>query len=445
MSIEAGCIIKSIRAREILDSRGNPTVEAEVRTSSGIKATASTPSGASTGKHEAIELRDTNDISRFLGRGVLRAVTNVNEKIASIIVGRCCDNQQELDRLMAEADGTENMGILGANATTAVSMACAKAAAKTRGIQLYEHISGLFNCTHNTKTVVTTPVPLMNIVNGGKHAGSELAIQEFMIAPVGARNFSEAVRMGTEIYHELKFILSTRMGKTAVNVGDEGGFAPALIKSAESVFSYISDAVEKRGYSLGRDVVFEIDCAASNFWNPDTEHYAIDGKSLNTGELLDYYCSLCDLYPIRIIEDPFREDDLDSFVQITSRLGGKTCIVGDDIFVSHNARVLEGIELGAANSIIIKINQVGSLTRAIEATRTASSRSWSIVASHRSGETTDDWLADFSVGIGSDGIKSGAPARGERTAKYNRIMQIEQSKSELSLPKMVFKSSGLLK
>jgi enolase len=429
MSIEAGNVIKSIMAREILDSRGNPTVEAEVHTSSGIRATASTPSGASTGKHEAIELRDTNDIGRFLGRGVLRAVTNVNEKIASIIVGRCCENQQELDILMSEADGTENMGILGANATTAVSMACAKAGAKIRGMQLYEYISELFNFTENTKNVITTPLPLMNIVNGGKHAASELAIQEYMIAPVGARNFSEAVRIGSEIYHELKFILSTRVGKTAVNVGDEGGFAPALIKSTETVFSYISDAVEKRGYRLGRDVVFGIDCAASNFWNHDREHYAIDGKSLNTGELLDYYCSLCDLYPIRIIEDPFREDDLDSFVQITSRLGGKICIVGDDIFVSHNMRVREGIELGAANSIIIKINQVGSLTRAIEATRTASSKSWRIVASHRSGETTDDWLADFSVGIGSDGIKSGAPARGERTAKYNRIMQIEQSKS----------------
>jgi enolase len=357
-------------------------------------------------------------------------------------VGRCCDNQEELDRLMSEADGTENMGILGANATTAVSMACAKAGAKIRGMQLYEYISELFNFTENTKNVITTPVPLMNIVNGGKHAASELAIQEYMIAPVGARNFSAAVRVGSEIYHELKFILSTRIGKTAINVGDEGGFAPALIKSTESVFSYISDAAKKRGYSLGSDIVFGI--AASNFWNPSTEHYAIDGKSLSTGELLDYYCSLCELYPIRIIEDPFREDDLDSFVQITSRLGGKTCIVGDDIFVSHNTRVREGIELGAANSIIIKINQVGSLTRAMEATRTASSRSWRIVASHRSGETTDDWLADFSVGIGSDGIKSGAPARGERTAKYNRIMQIEQSKSELSVPKMVFKSNSFL-
>jgi enolase len=291
---------------------------------------------------------------------------------------------------------------------------------------------------------MTTPVPLMNIVNGGKHVGSELAIQEFMIAPVGARNFSEAVRMGSEIY-QLKFILSTKIGKTAVNVGDEGGFVPALIKSMESVLSYISDAVKKRGYSLGRDVVFGIDCAASNFWNHDTEHYHIDGKSLDTGELLDYYRFLCELYPIRIIEDPFREDDLNSFVQITSKSGCKTCIVGDDIFVSHSARIREGIELGAANSVIIKVNQVGSLTGALEASRTASSKSWTIVASHRSGETTDDWLADFAVGIGSDGIKSGAPARGERAAKYNRIMQIEESKYELSLPKLVFKSNGFLK
>jgi enolase len=337
------------------------------------------------------------------------------------------------------------MSVLGANATTAVSMACAKAGAKVKGMPLYQYISEVFTSdTLKTKAIMSTPVPLMNIVNGGKHAGSELAIQEFMIAPVGARDFVEAVRMGSEIYHELKSILSTNLGKTAVNVGDEGGFVPTTIKSTESVLSYISDAVDRRGYNIGSDTVIGIDCAASNFWNPATENYTIDGKSLNRDELLDYYCSLCDRYPVRIIEDPFREDDLDSFRKITAKLGNKICLVGDDIFVTNNARIREGIELGAANSVVIKINQVGTLTAAIEAVRTASSKSWRIIASHRSGETNDDWLADFSVGIGSDGIKAGAPARGERIVKYNRLMQIEQLKNDSSLHNIAFKSNRLL-
>jgi enolase len=445
MSEGSGWIIKSINAREILDSRGYPTVEAEVCTNSGIRGTASTPSGASTGKHEALELRDTDNIKRFLGKGVLRAVTNVNEKIASILVGRCCNNQEEIDKLMVEFDGTESVSVLGANATTAVSMACARAAAKVKGMPLYQYISEVFTSdTLKTKAIMSTPVPLMNIVNGGKHAGSELAIQEFMIAPVGARDFGEAVRMGSEIYHELKSILSTNLGKTAVNVGDEGGFVPTAIKSTESVLSYISDAVNRLGYGIGSEVVIGIDCAASNFWNPTTADYAIDERSLNSGELLDYYFSLCDRYPIKIIEDPFREDDLDSFAQITTKLGKKARIVGDDIFVTNKTRVQEGIEIGAANSIIIKVNQVGTLTAAMETIRAASSNSWQIIASHRSGETNDDWLADFSVGIGADAIKAGAPARGERVVKYNRLMQIEQTKTDPSWFS-VFKSDSLLR
>jgi len=283
---------------------------------------------------------------------------------------------------------------------------------------------------------MTTPVPLMNIVNGGKHAGSELAIQEFMIAPVGAKDFTESVRMGSEIYHELASILSTKLGKTATNVGDEGGFVPTTIKSTESVLSYICDAVKRLGYGIGSEVVIGIDCAASNFWNPTTADYTIDEGSLTSGELLDYYFSLCERYPIKIIEDPFREDDLDSFVQITTKLGKKTRIVSDDIFVTNKTRVQEGIEKGAANSIIIKVNQV-------ETIRAAASNSWQIIASHRSGETNDDRLADFSVGIGADAVKAGAPARGERIVKYNRLMQIEQIRTDPSWFS-VFKSGSLL-
>jgi enolase 1/2/3 len=281
MSNAAECIIKSINAREIFDSRGYPTVEAKVCTNSGISAIASTPSVASTGKHEALELRDTDNIKRFLGRCVLKAVTNVNEKIASILVGRCCNNQEEVDKLMIEADGTENMSVLGANATTAVSIACAKAAAKARGKQLYQYLSEVFSsATKQTKTTLSTPVPLMNIVNGGKHTGSDLAIQEFMITPVGAKDFSEVARMGCEIYQELKFLLSTNLGKAAVNVGDEGGFAPTTIRSSESVLSYISDAIDRCGYNTGSDIVFGIDCAASNFWNFAKTYYTIDGKQV---------------------------------------------------------------------------------------------------------------------------------------------------------------------
>jgi enolase len=433
------CVIKSLIAREILDSRGNPTVEVKVYTESGITATASTPSGASTGKHEALEIRDLHDNKRFLGKGVLQAVYNINDKISSILVGRHCDNQQEIDQSMIEADGTENMHILGANATTAISIACAKAAAKTRGIPLYQYISELFS--PNSNRDITIPVPLMNIVNGGKHSGSGLAIQEFMIAPIGAKDLSQAVMMGSEIYHQLGSILSDSLGRSAINIGDEGGFAPATIKSTDSVLSYISDAISKCGYSLGSDILLGIDCAATNFWNPVLSEYLIDGKSLNSDKLLDYYISLCDHYPIRFIEDPFAEHDLSSFTKITAEIGNKICIVGDDIFVTNKKRVLEGTELSAANSIIIKVNQVGTLTEAMQAVMTASYKLWTIIASHRSGETNDDWLSDFSVGIGADGIKAGAPARGERVAKYNRLMEIEQMEPYSCNKMVTFKSN----
>lgn len=450
MESDSRCIIKTVRAREILDSRGNPTIEAEVYTDSGVRAIASSPSGASTGKNEALELRD-GDSKRFLGKGVLQAKTRIDEKISSILLGRSCDNQKEIDSLIIETDGTENMRVLGANATTAVSIACARAAAKAKSVQLYQHISDIFTGLIKGKKsvgtstvefptadpVITIPVPLMNIINGGKHAGSGLAIQEFMIAPVGAKDFSESIRMGSEIYHKLASILSDKFGISALNVGDEGGFAPT-IKDTESVLSFISDAVSECGYSVGTDIMLGIDCAANNFWNPVTSKYTIDGKSLRSDELLDYYISLCDRYPIRIIEDPFIEDDLDSFAKITGKIGKKTYVVGDDIFVTDKSRVQKGINEQVANSMIVKVNQIGTLTAAMEAVGAATSESWLIIASHRSGETNDDWLADFSVGINAGAIKAGAPARGERVAKYNRLMYIEQMNPKLSFYKPAF-------
>lgn len=431
--------IASIRGREILDSRGNPTVEAKVTTVSGVVAIASAPSGASTGRHEAIELRDLHK-QRYLGKGVLEAVRNVNEKISSVLVGRSCINQREIDMIMCEADKSQNFSLLGANATTAVSMACAKAAAEVEGLSLYQHISKLISGNANP----STPLPLMNIVNGGKHAGNGIAIQEFMIAPFRTTSISESIRIGSEIYHQLGIILSSNLGKSATNVGDEGGYSPT-VSSVEIILKFITNAVKECGYAMGNDIILGIDCAASNFWNELTNKYEIDGKGYSSDELFEYYRLLCDQYDIRVIEDPFREDDSLSYSEMTSILGHKTCIVGDDIFVTNKDRVVKGIERSEANSVIIKVNQAGTLTGAMEALTTASSAGWGIIASHRSGETNDDWLADFSVGINADAMKAGAPARGERVVKYNRLMAMEQTNGESSQPKMNFKSDTILK
>lgn len=413
--------IQSLRAREILDSRGNPTVEVEIITKSGSRAVASCPSGASTGKNESLELRD-NDTKRFFGKGVLYAIDNVNTKISNMLVGRNCTNQDEIDNIMIELGGVEKLKF-GANATTAVSMACAKVAAKTKKVHLYQHVSEIFN---GTKKTLSFPVPWMNIINGGKHSGNGLAIQEFMIQPISAaKSVRESIRMGSEIYHQLKNILITRINRSSINVGDEGGFAPVL-DCNELALSYISDAIIECGYSIGKEVVLGIDCAASNFWIPSKEKYSINNKLVNSEELLNYYFKLVDRYPIEIIEDPFREDDVESFAKITEEIGKKVSIIGDDIFVTNKSKVTEGINKHVANGIIIKVNQVGTLTEAMEAAKVAFSASWNVIASHRSGETNDDWLADFAVGIAAKGIKAGAPARGERLAKYNRLMQIEE-------------------
>jgi enolase len=430
MTIDSECIIKSIKATEILDSRGNPTVEVEIYTKDGISATASTPSGASTGKHEALELRDS-DNTRYLGKGVLQAVKNVNERISPILEGKSCYNQQEIDQIMVEADSTDNMSTLGANATTAISIVCAKAAAKAKGIQLYQHISEILSSGYGLreKNMVTIPVPLMNIINGGKHAGSGLAIQEFMIIPVKRGHTSESIRAGSEIYHKLASILSNRLAKSATNVGDEGGFAPTLDYD-ELALTYIIEAISQSGYEPGKDIVLGIDAAASNLWNTTKQKYMLNGRLMSAEDLLAYYSDLVDRYPLKYIEDPFMEDDLESFVKITEALGRKVTIVGDDIFVTEKDKVSEGIKSHVANGIIIKVNQVGTLTAAIETVKRAHSASWSVIASHRSGETNDDWLADFAVGIGATGIKAGAPARGERVIKYNRLMKIEQGELE---------------
>jgi enolase len=426
MPMNSDCIIKLIRATEILDSRGNPTVEVEIHTKDGISATASTPSGASTGKHEALELRDSDNM-RYLGKGVLQAVKNINEKISPVLKGKSCYNQQEIDQLMIEVDGTGNMSTLGANATTAVSIACAKAAAKAKGIQLYQHISQIFSSGYGLreKNIVTIPVPLMNIINGGKHAGSGLAIQEFMIIPAKRGRISESIRAGSEIYHKLASILSSRLTKSATNVGDEGGFAPTLDHD-ELALTYIIEAISQSGYEPGKDIVLGIDVAASNLWDKTKQKYVLDRRLMNAEDLLTLYSELVDKYPLKYIEDPFMEEDVDSFVRITEALGQKATIAGDDIFVTQKDKVAEGIRSHAANGIIIKVNQVGTLTGAIESAKRANSASWNIIASHRSGETNDDWLADFAVGIGATGIKAGAPARGERVIKYNRLMNIEE-------------------
>jgi enolase len=445
LQLDSKCTIKSITAREILDSRGNPTVEAKVCTVAGVSAIASSPSGKSTGRNEALELRDSHNSGRFFGKGVLGAINNINERIASILVGRSCNEQHQIDRLMIEADGTENMHNFGANATTAVSIACAKAAAMEKKIPLFQQIAEIYPDFQKNK--MKAPIPLMNIVNGGKHSGSGLSIQEFMIIPIGGRSLKESIRIGAEVYHRLRSLFSDRLGESATNVGDEGGFAPSTksIKT-ESILSYICQAIDACGYDAESDVVIGIDCAANNFWNSSRSKYTIDGESLDSESLLDFYDSLCDSYPIRFIEDPFTEDNIEFYAKITSKLGKEIFIVGDDIFVTNKRRIELGIEAGAANSVIIKVNQVGTLTAALDAVSVASTKLWGIIASHRSGETNDDWLSDLSVGIGADAIKAGAPARGERVAKYNRLVAIEQINPDLSYSKRIgFKPDNIMK
>ena len=403
--------ISKLKAREVLDSRGNPTIEVEVHTGGGVVGTAMIPSGASTGVYEALELRDGG--SRFHGKGVLRACASVTEIIAPKLLGGDVREQARIDSLMIELDGTSNKSRLGGNAILGVSLACAKAAAEAEGLQLYEHVGG----------GSLLPIPFFNVINGGQHAGNDLDFQEFMIAPVGAKTFREALTMGSEVYHELKAQLTSTYGRSAINVGDEGGFAPP-IKRPEEALETIEGAVEEMGY--GGSVSLAMDVAASSFHGPDG--YSVEGVNLTREDLIERYGEMISVYPIISIEDPLEEEDYEGFALATRELGIQ--ILGDDLFVTNSSRLRRGIEMGAANALLWKVNQVGTLTEAIEAAETARGSGYAVMASHRSGETEDTFVADLVVGLGFGQIKSGAPARGERTAKYNRLLRIEERLGE---------------
>ncbi|MFP3871497.1 MAG: phosphopyruvate hydratase [Candidatus Natronoplasma sp.] len=408
--------IESIKAREVLDSRGNPTVKAVVETPYGT-GKAAVPSGASTGKHEALELRDGG--KRYGGKGVKKAIENIKDTISPELLGEDVTGQAEIDRKMIELDGTEDKSELGANAILAVSLATARAAADTFDLPLYRYLGRVND--------VTLPVPFMNVLNGGEHAGNDLDIQEYMIAPTDAKDFSEALRIGTEVYHSLGDIIEDRFGPAATNLGDEGGYAPPLSDPTEP-FELILDAVEECGYSDEIDLA--IDTAASEFKTP--QGYESGGDVLSSEEMIQFYEEMVENYPLISIEDPLGEEDQEGFVEITERLADQVQIVGDDYFVSDPKLIQKGIEDGACNAVLLKVNQIGSLTEAMDAASLALRNSYNVMVSHRSGETSDPFIADLSVAISSQQIKTGAPARGERTSKYNRLLEIEEELAEIS-------------
>ncbi|MZR61926.1 phosphopyruvate hydratase [Alcanivorax sp. DP30] len=410
--------IVDIKAREILDSRGNPTIEADVILDSGASGSACAPSGASTGSREALELRD-GDKSRYLGKGVTKAVGNVNSEIRELLIGRDASDQKGLDQAMIDADGTENKGKLGANAILAVSLAAAKAAAADQGKPLYEYISDL----QDDDNEYSLPVPMMNIINGGEHADNNVDIQEFMIQPVGAATVAEAIRYGAEIFHALKGVLKKRGLNTAV--GDEGGFAPDL-PSNEAALEAIMEAIEIAGYKAGDDVTLALDCAASEFYKDGKYVLAGEGRSMTSEEFADYLAELCDRYPIISIEDGMDESDWDGWKILTEKLGNKVQLVGDDLFVTNTKILKRGIDEGVANSILIKFNQIGSLTETLEAIKMAKDAGFTAVISHRSGETADTTIADLAVATAAGQIKTGSLCRSDRVAKYNRLIRIEQ-------------------
>lgn len=403
--------IERVWAREVLDSRGNPTVEAEILVK-GHRITAIAPSGASTGSFEAHELRDGG--KRYGGKGVLNAVENVRTEISNALTGMDAGDLRGIDEAMIELDGTENKSRLGGNAMVAVSLAAAKAGAFSEGLPVYEYIGD---------DGITLPVPMFNIINGGKHAGGNLRIQEFMVIPAGARTFSECLQSSAEIYMSLKSLLKKKYGPSAVNIGDEGGFAPPLNTSSEAM-DIITAAISHAGYSPGKDVFLALDAASSEFF--ENGRYDVDGMSLSPGELVDHYGSLIKNYPLISIEDPFFEDDFESTRELTVRAGSDVQIVGDDLFVTNVKRLSKGIEMGSANSMLLKVNQIGTVTEAGDAADMCFSNGYSVVVSHRSGESEDTTIADLAVGWGAGQIKTGAPARGERTAKYNRLLRIEE-------------------
>ncbi len=416
------CPILDVKAREILDSRGNPTVEAEVICEAGIEGRASVPSGASTGKFEALELRDRDEKDRYDGKGVNKAVANVNVDIKDIVAGHSVTEQMHLDRMMIAYDGTENKSRLGANAMLSVSMASARAGAEVSGLPLFQYLGGTY--AH------VLPVPMMNIINGGAHTTSALDFQEFMIMPVGACCFREALRMGTEVYHVLRKLLLEDGHVTAV--GDEGGFAPNL-KNAEEALDYLVRAVEKAGYKPGEDITFAMDAAASELYNDETGKYIFEGEGRLKGspvvrsadEMIAYYKKLTEKYPLRSIEDGLDEEDWEGWVHMTRELGDRVQLVGDDLFVTNSSRLQRGIQMGAANAILIKVNQIGTVSEAMKAIETAKRAGYKVIVSHRSGETEDSFIADLAVGVNAGQIKTGAPCRSDRVVKYNQLLRIE--------------------
>ena len=409
-------LIEDVVAREVLDSRGNPTVEVEVLLEDGTEGRAIVPSGASTGVHEAVELRD-GDKSRYLGKGTLKAVENVNEIIADEVIGWEATDQTGLDKLLIELDGTENKGKLGANAILGVSMAVARAAAESCGLPLFQYLGGV-----NGKVL---PTPMMNILNGGAHADNTVDIQEFMIMPVGADSFREALRMGAETFHNLKKILKSMGLNTAV--GDEGGYAPDLSTNEEAI-QVIIEAIRKAGYKPGTDIRIALDVAASEFYNSEKNIYNLTGEGVSrtAEEMIEYYKMLCDRYPIVSIEDGLAEDDWDGWKLMTKELGSKIQLVGDDLFVTNTKRLARGIEEGAGNSILIKVNQIGTLTETFDAIEMAKKAGYTAVVSHRSGETEDTTIADIVVGLNAGQIKTGSASRTDRIAKYNQLLRLEE-------------------
>jgi enolase len=414
-------LIESVHARQILDSRGNPTVEVEVMTSGGAFGRAAVPSGASTGTHEAVELRD-GDKKKYMGKGVLKAVNNVNTKIAEAIVGFPAYEQNLIDKIMIELDGTPNKAKLGANAILGVSLAVAKAAAMESGMSLYRYIGGV-----NANTL---PVPMMNILNGGSHADNSIDFQEFMVMPVKADTFSDALRMGTEVFHTLKKVLHDKGLST--NVGDEGGFAPN-IKSNEEAIEIVIKAIEKAGYKPGVDIFIAMDAAVTEFYDAKTKTYTFhksDGKKLKSEEMAEYWTKWVKKYPIISIEDGMAEDDWDGWKKLTDKVGSKVQLVGDDLFVTNVKRLQEGIDKGIANSILVKVNQIGSLTETIDAVSLAKRNSYKSIMSHRSGETEDNTIADLAVALNTGQIKTGSASRSDRMAKYNQLIRIEEELGE---------------
>ena len=411
--------ILKIKSREVLDSRGNPTVEVDVVTEHGIFR-AMTPSGASAGQHEALELRD-GDKTRFLGKGTLKAVENVNKTIAPKLIGLDPSAQETIDNIMLKLDGTENKDNLGANSILPVSMAVTKAGAASKGLGLFEYIGELFGVIPHM-----LPVPMCNVINGGRHAGQENSIQEHMLMPTGAKCFSEGIRMVSESYHYLSKLLKEKYGAGGVLIGDEGGFAPSQMKEVEERLDIMIKAVANAGYE--NKVKIALDPASSEFFY--NGNYKIGKKSFSGGEMVDFYVDLCKKYPIVSIEDGLAEDDWKSWIEMTKKLGSKVQIVGDDLFVTNTKRIQKGIKLGAANSVLIKLNQIGTVTETLNAIKMAHDHRWTAVVSHRSGETEDNFIADLVVGTSAGQIKTGAPARSDRNAKYNQLLRIEEELGE---------------